>query len=936
MAELLNVSSGKPESVPEDQVYQALAKGTHTPTGGARPLIDQDGQLQFSPASEVAENVGKYGYRVPTQDDLNAFAAQQQYGEGAGSSAKAFAEGALRGGSFGLTDYLLPGLGITTKEAMAERKERNTSSTVGELAGAVTSAALLPESLAGRVAKGSEAIGEGAANLLGKGAAAKIAGKGVGSAVEGSAYGLGQSVSEHALGDPDLNGEKVLANIGYGALYGGGLGAFLKAGSLAVPASITKAQDTLGNFYEKWVGKSVDLPGPLEEGAVRGKRWEPGTGSKLWAKFSSKVSGEPEDEVIQKMVDARNPPGEIMTPAERSVVETQQLKDLQQHYNNMDAALKAAPMARAEETRALLEGVELAKPLDEMRGARHALNSTIAEMKAEPALHPSRFARELELVRDQLENSTHEPLTPETFHTRETEAGNTVYGKEPTEGSTPLERHSTIDTEKPLEGLGAADIHKALNETKQLLGNIVPKGQVSDADRRAVGLIKGLQGILKESLEKESVWGEAAARQQAYNEAITDQIANKANFESEFMKRYKKRGYGKEYKMDPTKVRMWFNMVNDPRGQLRTEILKNYLASSRTMVDQLGKTYENAPFGSGAFNKEDLAGLIEKNENSVLRAHNIVQKQPGGQGFWTDAFHAVKPFAAGAIGGPVAFMAALGAQGFTAASNPGGAIEKLVRLESAASRVTSSINRTSRAIFETGKEATKGLPGAGAFGEKLLSPEEKRKRFDKISGEILQRTADPEKAIYHLTLATAPGFHAAPNIMGSVQQAAIRGTSFLRSKIPQPAVGPSAFSKGSQIPMAEISRFDRYYAAVEKPMSVFKGLSEGVVHPEGVEALKTVYPRLYGEMSEGIISALASHKAKKSDKVVPYQQRLALCQFLGAPIESSARPDNIAANQMTLAKLGAEEDQKESAQLNFNVSGRTTTPFQRASEDDNA
>lgn len=55
-------------------------------------------------------------------------------------------------------------------------------------------------------------------------------GQAVGSGIEGAAYGLGQSVSEQALGDPDAMGEKLVSNVGWSALLGGGLGGVIKAG----------------------------------------------------------------------------------------------------------------------------------------------------------------------------------------------------------------------------------------------------------------------------------------------------------------------------------------------------------------------------------------------------------------------------------------------------------------------------------------------------------------------------------------------------------------------------------------------------------------------------------------------------------------------------------------------------------------------------------
>lgn len=945
MAELVDYKTGKPADVPEDQIYQALASGTHAAPPGQKLLLSPDGDLVFSAADTASENVHKYGFKVPTQADLDKFAHQEKYGAGAGNVAKAAALGAGAGPSFGLTTAALTGSGLVSKETARGLEEENpTAYKTGEFGGILASSVLFPESLVGKVAQGAERVGEGAAAVLKAGAkaatkegslaakvldtGAEIGGKAIGSAVEGSAYGLGQSVSEYSMGDPDLNGEKVLANIGYGALYGGALGGMLKAGELAIPKGVSSARDALGGLYDKYVGKMVDLPGPLEEGATAAQTFEPGSLSKGWAKLSSMASGEPEEAIIQKMVDARNSAIERKSPEEMRRLATEQNKSLQTVYDSMDKASRDVQAARKEEMNALLENHDPAPAVEQIKTVRDQTRQAIAVMKAEPALYPARFARELELLEEHVNSSAFEPKTAEPLYKRET-SGATTYSKTPREGAEAVARHTAGEAELPLPSLGAEDIHETLNEVKQKLGAIVPKGMVSDADRRAIELIKGLQSSIKEGLEKGEVWGEAASRQQSLNEAITDHIAAKDNFQREFMKKMKKRGYGYNYVMNPTKTQSWFNMINDPRGEIKTLALKEYLESSRRFTDQIGKTYENAPFSAGKFDKEGFQGLLDKEEKGILSRRNMVASQPGGHGFVTDALHLGM---AGGLGGPIAFLGALGQKAFSASANPGGAIEKLVRLETAANRTSAAISRLSKGIFKAADEATKGIPGVGAIGQIFLAPDEERKRFEKRSDEILDRNSDPEAAMNHAVLATEAGFHAAPNMMGSIQQASLRGTSFLAGKIPQPVLPAGPFTKGTKVSIPQINKFNKYYDAVHDPLSVLKGVKEGKFSAEGTEALKTVYPSLYGEISTEIYSALSAHKGK-SDSIIPYQKRIALCAFLGTPLDPSLAPENVAANQAVLGALGQKKEAKEaaeSANMKFHIAGRYETAQQRA------
>ncbi len=118
-------------------------------------------------------------------------------------------EGVLRGATLGGSDVAERALHLSTPEAMLGRREANPwTSGIGTAAGATGTAMLTG---------GGSLIAEG----LGGGALAGAIGLGT----EGVVFGLGNTVSDAALGDPDLNAQKVLSHIGWGAALGAGLGA---------------------------------------------------------------------------------------------------------------------------------------------------------------------------------------------------------------------------------------------------------------------------------------------------------------------------------------------------------------------------------------------------------------------------------------------------------------------------------------------------------------------------------------------------------------------------------------------------------------------------------------------------------------------------------------------------------------------------------------
>lgn len=97
---------------------------------------------------------------------------------------------------------------------------------------------MAPSAMAARAGTGVTRALEGA---IGSEGAKSLAGKIVqsavpmaaGSAVEGAVYSAGNVLSEASLGDPQLNAEKALAQVGMGAALGGGIGGLV--GAVAAP-----------------------------------------------------------------------------------------------------------------------------------------------------------------------------------------------------------------------------------------------------------------------------------------------------------------------------------------------------------------------------------------------------------------------------------------------------------------------------------------------------------------------------------------------------------------------------------------------------------------------------------------------------------------------------------------------------------------------------
>ena len=123
----------------------------------------------------------------------------------------------------------------------------------------------------------------------------------------------------------------------------------------------------------------------------------------------------------------------------------------------------------------------------------------------------------------------------------------------------------------------------------------------------------------------------------------------------------------------------------------------------------------------------------------------------------------------------------------------------------------------------------------------------------------------------------------------------------------------------------ELSKFERYVAAVQNPKQVLENFSEGRMSREEGEAIKNVYPNLWSSMQEKAINYVGANPS------LPYGKKLQLGILLGVQTDPSLAPQNIiglqsnfASQQPQPAQTGTEGAVKPSQKglQNLNFSGR--------------
>lgn len=174
---------------------------------------------------EHAQEAVRMGYRFASHDENRDQFLENKYGN---SPITALAEGVARTASFGASDEVLRGLGVSG-QALRETRSRNAfPAGVGEVGGAFLPGAGAVAGLAGKAAGGLVKEAIGGTSVLGR-----IAGGVTEAGTAGAVFGAGQAVSNVALADHPMTPEAIAEELGSSVLGGAGYGA---AGGLFLSA----------------------------------------------------------------------------------------------------------------------------------------------------------------------------------------------------------------------------------------------------------------------------------------------------------------------------------------------------------------------------------------------------------------------------------------------------------------------------------------------------------------------------------------------------------------------------------------------------------------------------------------------------------------------------------------------------------------------------
>lgn len=898
--------------------------------------IDSAGRI-VPVAPESAQEADALGWLPASPKQIADYRLQQEHG-GLASQVATAAESAGSVLTAGLSTAAEKALGV---KGIAERREANPiSSGVGTAIGLLAPVAagkLGAFTAPGAFAKAGSAATEAAtaategmqgAGLLGRMAAGAIQ-HGAGWATEGALYSLGNVIDEAALGDPNLTAQSALAEVGLGGLLGGAIGGVVGARAGALPAALTAARDVTKSVYGEAkkglseayqavagaFGKAAATSEVMIENAITIGALEhaaPGVAKIIeastpdmaaWAVKNSEklIAAEKSYPGIQKMLLNGTDPAHASflldnfdamwrDAATRSRVAGEMYRGMDQVVREVNAMMRAAHTEIIPEEMATLmrgpNGANLQAVAERAGTLVDSLKSAAEKMRAEPELYSQSRARHVESLIDGLS--------------------------------------------RDMPGMQSAeDVFNRLNVLKRTLDDAIPWGQEalsqSFADKQSIGLLKGLRSEVKGVLTDPAVFGVAATRHAALNDAISEwtKLTDKKGL---FRKLFMEVGDGGKATISPNKIDVHLGKILRLGGEQGVRVWDRTLQAARDLVEHVGESAKIAPAAS--FDRAAMDAVIEKSAKQTADARLAASVTRG-----IREQNPAIPFGNG-IAAPLMSAAAHIPGGATivqtikSATSVSAAAGVLAHLESLGQKVSDRIDAAVSTLVRGGVKASsigRGEVAAGIAHYHGMEAAARVAAFNRRKGQVEDLTADPEVFSQRIE-DHANGLRThAPQTAQAMQVASARAAQFLASKIPHAPPGRGPLAPEWQPSDVEMSRWMRYYDAVQNPMSILKQAATGTITPEAIEAVRTVYPDLFAKMQGAVVDKLTDPRADRP----PYQSRLGLSAIMGYSLDGSAMPGFLLRTQQSFVRAPPPAQKATPSRAdNLQVANRTQTPGQ--------
>lgn len=925
---------------------------------------DQFGDLYDVP-SENMQAALQSGYSQATPEDLAQEASAEKYGDTSGQL-KAAGLGALSAATFGLgTQALVRSKQITPEDYRGYQTENPVAYATGQVAGVVGSMFVPGEGLVGLGNAARTGVGAAVKGLLpeatglGTKLLQRVAPGAVGSAAEGALYGAGELINDQALGDPDLNAEKVMSTLGYSAAMGGGVGAILGPIEAMIvskapkTASVVGPDDIINLSRQESKAAATGAVSGIDDMAARLDNAKalgietPELPTKQILKDADAAIGDSAFPVHEVQLEAMHDPNtlEIYKAVKESNTPEGKI------FRDYEAGQKYESLKKLNET---VDGMSPEKLTgDAYKGGEEIVNSfktlynTAKKQDAEAFQVLKQTAPNIKVLQSEVLDHVQKALPDvdlgKVFQT--TEDG--LLKLEKYKSSMPIskETHSALKSLVEAAKDGAMTVDELRNIRSNDIVNKMTFDMAAGVQREMGSLKKGLMDLMQTKVQSEvpdlqirDMFKRYAINEQ--NRELMEKVfGGKFDDQVSLLRQVKPEELGDKVFRNSATIQVAKDILPP---ETFNRLVGNYLKEQIVKFTDKG-TFSSQKFSNWLKNNQNVLELAFTDNPALIRKFNALSDKmrilpdsaplnPSGTAKAIGLFDAVTKVSnmargAGnfidsptkAIGG---FLSSLGdrmaVKGQAAeldrilskSTDMEKRVSKLATIERTINQTTNSIQSLSRKALEYSGKVTDSLPGAVI----LLSNEDKEKKFNKIK-ERIDETNSPEEYLEKMEKNTEHMYSAAPSITGSMQLAMTRATEFLRSKLPNTSQS-APLSTPFKASYGEMTKFLKYYEAIENPLTILKQVRSGILNKESMEAVQVVYPALLKEMQTAVMSKIADKDPAK----IPYQNKVMLSFFLGTDLVNGISGNSIVANQASFRAPSQKGEDVETARMQQNTS----------------
>jgi hypothetical protein len=916
-------------------------------------VVDDSGNVQSIPSSQL-QDAQKQGYRVASQEETKVHFDQEKYGSGIVNPIAAAAAGAARGLSFGMSDIALTkGLGLVEPETLKGLETYQPAASIAGEAGAVLGSMFVPIAPAagalGKAAqvatapvrglsKAAQAVGKGAVDLLPQAttAAGRIARVGtemaIAGATEGAVYGVGRALTEHAMGDPADLGEAALAHAGLTALLGGALGGALGVTGAAGAESLAAIRKM---FPEK--------PLPMGEGKLAVNKTPKGeaevivTAPEGTLERQMQESGIPQSK-IDKITENRK-----LKPHDKEIVEAGNDLGVKTFEMQRSADHATVTMQEVLSQQPTAAGRALKSEIDDAFAIVNQKVDEVLDIGGEKLTVFQAGERAGQAIREKADElyagvrSAYDKVAPSIDVPLNEKQGIKFYYELQKEAQklgdvqSPFRKEVEAYAERILGSNTVGDIDKLITE----IGNAATKARSPlNPDFEMAKTLTNLKDMVREYQDKvltkvvgPEIVAEKRAARAAYKSFIETigelagggrlgkiksygQLIEKLDSmapEKLAEKLFDKKNFKSLKFMQENFSDVLDTLVKMKKSEIINKATEDGMISAKRVLGELDSSKISPEVQSLMFTPEQLKQL--KAAKTWVEAMPDKVNPSGTQKAtaWASITDRVTTNPQS-----IANIAISEIRDFVTSQRIQARVDDIHVI----SRMADSARKTMRKIQTGAKDVFADTGSIRGLAVQKAAEPFVHKEQQRLITQVNELNNNPELFLEKLEKETESINRSVPESTQFMNASVTRAVQYLAAAAPL-TKNDYVLGKDFTPSKYELAVFGQRAKVINNPVSILQNLKNGTLVPAHVEAVSTVYPKLFQAMQREVLSAMADSQAKK--KPISQDKKNMLSMFLNFDLTQSTTAQSIMQNQTMLNSSGQESNQADQSMVNGSI-----------------